>query len=150
MEHPWALLSPYEFMRHWRCVPLLNPDYYRHRHELERTKWTEEGKKIKNTKEYKDGKYTVNLGVHYRAIDPPVSDEYFLYPQGTNNFCHAWALVRKRRSDVVVIDGLLPPSANKSSVDNAKYSSLFFRPWTLFSGGASVPHLSRLGLTKSS
>ena len=28
LEHPWALLSPYEFMKFWRCVPLLIPNCY--------------------------------------------------------------------------------------------------------------------------
>ena len=56
LEHPWGLLSPYEFMRHWRCEPLLTPGYYRD--EKARTEWTAEGKKLIKTKEYKGGELT--------------------------------------------------------------------------------------------
>ena len=150
LEHPWGLLCPYEFMRQWRCVPLLIPTHYRHRDEQERTEWTEAGKQLIKTKEYNDGKHTARPEVHYKAIDPPVSSEYFLFPKEIQVFRHAWALVRKRRPDVVVIDGLPLPSVNKGSLFNAKYCSLFFRPWTLAKGDATVPHLSYLGLKKSS
>ena len=150
LEHPWGLLSPYEFMRQWRCVPLLIPSYYRTRKQPERTEWTEAGKQLIKTKEYKDGKHTATPGVHYEAVDPPVSDDYFLFPEETSRFRHAWALVRKRRPDVVAIDNLHLPSVNKGPVYNAKYGSLFFRPWTLFAGDATVPHLSYLCLTRAS
>ena len=43
LRHPWQLLSPYEFMGQWRCVPLLAPDHYKFRGEEGRTEWTEKG-----------------------------------------------------------------------------------------------------------
>jgi len=46
LRHPWQLLCPYEFMRQWRCVPLLVPDHYRFRDEEERTEWTEKGRRF--------------------------------------------------------------------------------------------------------
>ena len=37
-------------------------------------------------------------------------------------------------------------STCSSSEENAKYCSLFFRPWTLLIGDVIVPNLSSLGL----
>ena len=39
------------------------------------------------------------------------------------------------------------PRASRPSAENAKYCSLFFRPWTLLSGNMDIPHLSLLGLS---
>ena len=61
-------------------------------------------------------------------------------------FRHSWVLVRKTRPDVIVIEGLKKPSVSQSSVHNAKYCSLFFRPWTLLAGTMRVPNISLLGL----
>ena len=55
--------------------------------------------------------------------------------------------MRKKRPDVVVIEGLKMPRASRPSAENAKYCSLFFRPWTLLSGNMDIPHLSLLGLS---
>ena len=54
--------------------------------------------------------------------------------------------MRKRRRDVVVIEGLKLPRSCRSATYNSKYCSLFFRPWTLLQGDIVVPHLNLLGL----
>ena len=46
LRHPWQLLSPYEFMRQWRCVPLLVHDHYKFRGDEERTERTEKGRRF--------------------------------------------------------------------------------------------------------
>ena len=51
---------------------------------------------------------------------------------------------------MVVIENLFLPSVKRKPVYNAQYCSLFFRPWTLLEGDATVPHLSLLGITTSS
>ena len=49
-------------------------------------------------------KDAVQPGVHYTAVESS-SNTYFLFPPETpGHFRHAWALVRKRRPDVVVIE----------------------------------------------
>ena len=55
--------------------------------------------------------------------------------------------MRKKRPDVVVIEGLKMPRASRAPAENAKYCSLFFRPWTLLAGNIDTPHLSLLGLS---
>ena len=59
---------------------------------------------------------------------------------------HSWALVRKTRPDVVVIEGLKLPNPTRSNIYNGQYCNLFFRPWTLLTGDATVPHITLLGL----
>ena len=73
-----------------------------------------------------------------------------MFPKETADFRHSWALVRKRTPDVVIIENAKMPSVNRSSVYNAQYCSLFFRPWTLLEGDDVVPHLSLLGLSAAS
>ena len=55
--------------------------------------------------------------------------------------------MRKKRPDVVVIEGLKMPRASRAPAENAKYCSLFFLPWTLLAGNIDTPHLSLLGLS---
>ena len=110
-----------------------------------------EGRRI-NAQRNKDMKEkdAAQPGVHYTAVESS-SNTYFLFPPETpGHFRHAWALVRKRRPDVVVIERLFLPSVKRKPVYNAQYCSLFFRPWTLLQGDATVPHLSLLGMTASS
>ena len=38
------------------------------------------------------------------------------------------------------------PSPGRKADENAKYCSLFFRPWTLLTGTEEVPHLEHLGM----
>ena len=54
-------------------------------------------------------------------------------------------LVRNRRSYVPVLEGTRLPSALQRHQDNAKYCSVFFRPWTLLAGTEDVPELQHLG-----
>ena len=56
LRYPWTLLSPYEFLRHWRIEPLLVPSYYTNRNKAVRTQWTKEGIAFSKTKEYRNGK----------------------------------------------------------------------------------------------
>ena len=149
MKHPWKLLSAYEFMQQWRCEPLLLPTHYLHRNVTPRSAWTAAGAKLANSKHYMEGKVAAKPGVDYVAVEPS-DDEYFLFPSDIDPFCHAWVLVRKRRPDVVVIEGLKLPSQSKTATYNAQYCSLFFRAWTLQQGDITVPHLSLLGLNSSS
>ena len=54
--------------------------------------------------------------------------------------------MHKVRPQVIVIQRLKRPSPCRSPEENAKYCSLFFRPWTLLTGDVIVPNLSSLGL----
>ena len=145
MEHPWKLLSAYEFLQQWRCEPLLVPTHYLNRNQPARTEWTKLGEQLVRSKQYKDGEIAAKPGEHYIAVRPG-TEEYFVFPQDAGPFCHSWALVRKPRPHVVVIEGLPLPSVNKTSTYNAQYCSLFFRPWTLYRGRATAPRLSPLGM----
>ena len=145
LEHPWKLLCSYEFLQQWRCEPLLVPTHYWHRDEPARTTWTEKGAQLVKSRQYKEGEIAAKPGEHYIALRP-TSDEYYLFPEDVGAFRHSWVLVRKDRPDVVVIEGLPLPSVSKTSAYNAQYCSLFFRPWTLRRGDATVPHLSLLGM----
>ncbi len=80
-----------------------------------------------------------NEGADYVAFPADPADTYKV-------FRHAWVLVRKKRPDVVVIEGLRMPSASRAATENAKYCCLFFRPWTLLPGEARIPNLTLLGL----
>ena len=148
MEHPWKLLSAYEFLQQWRCEPLLVPTHYLNRNEPARTTWTEKGAKLIKSQQYKDGEVAAKPGEHFRALKPK-TDKYFTFPDDAGPFSHSWVLVRKHRPDVVVVEGLGLPSVNKTSAYNAQYCSLFFRPWTLHCGDATVPRLSLLGMGKA-
>ena len=83
-------------------------------------------------KQYKDGDIAAQPGEHYVAVAVDSDDEYFLLPHDAGHFRHAWALVRKSRPDVAVVEGLRMPSVNVTSVYNAQCCSLFVRPWTLY------------------
>ena len=62
---------------------------------------------------------------------------------------HAWALQRKTRPDVVLIEKCKLPHPNKPNDYNGQYYNLFFRPWTLLPGEVTVPNLTLLGLNKT-
>ena len=146
LVHPWKLLSACEFLQQRRCELPLIPKHYSDRNQPARTKWTKQGEQLVKSHQYKAGKVTAKPGEHYEAVEPESDDEYFLFPQDAGAFCHSWALVRKPRPHVVVIEGMAMPSVNRTSVYNAQYCSLFFRPWTLYRGDSTVPHLSLLGM----
>jgi hypothetical protein len=151
LEFPWQWLCPYEFSRYWRAEPLLTPSYYENMGVPSRTAWTDAGLALLRSKEFKDGQTQAKPGIHYLAVKS-MDDAYFLFPsepaQFYSNFRHAWVLVRKKRPDVVIIESLRLPSAKRSTMDNAKYCSLFFRPWTLLHGSTDIPHISLLCLTR--
>ena len=147
LKYPWKLLSAYEFLRQWRAEPLLIPTYYSNRGQEPRTRWTQEGNQLIRSKEYRAGKVAAEPRVHYVAVESELEPpEYVLFQEELGAFRHSWALVRKRRNDVVIIEGCQLPSARRSSTYNSKYCSIFFRPWTLLEGDAVVPHLSLLGV----
>ena len=131
LQHPWQFLPAYEFLQQWRCEPLLVPTHYQDRNLSPRTKWTKKGAELVKSQPYKDGAVAARPGEHYVAVKSS-TDDYHLFPEDAGSFAHAWASVRKRRPDVVVIEGLGLPSVNKTSVYNAQYCSLFFRPWTFY------------------
>lgn len=150
LQHPWLYLSVYEFHRSWLAEPLLVPSYYENKGMQARTEWTEEGLQLIKSKAYRNNEIVAKPGLHYEVL-PPSDDSYVLFPESPaniyKNFRHAWVLVRKTRPNVVMIEGLKLPSARQTTSYNAKYCSLFFKPWTLLHGFADVPHLSLLGFT---
>ena len=119
------------FLRHWRTEPLLAPSYYTNRQLSARTRWTPAGLALSSSDDYKKGKIAAKPGLHFVAVTP-TDQSYFLFPEEPHDvyrlFRHAWALVRKRIPDVVVIEGLKQPSTARTAVYNAQYCSLFFRP----------------------
>ena len=143
LKHPWKLLSPYEFLQQWDCEPLLTATHYLNLGEPVRTAWTSKGEDLIRSQNYKNGEVAAKPGEHYIAVTPD-TDKSFLFPEDVGPFRHSWALVRKNRPHVVVIEGLYLPHMNKSSTYNAQYCSLFFRPWTLFEGDTIVLHMSLL------
>ena len=151
LQHPWRLLSPYEFLQNWRAEPLLPPSEYAKRGIAPRTRWTAAGLEFIQRKEYTEERIAAKAGTHFVVL-PPQAHEYFVFPTEPDDFFkdfrNAWVLVEKRRPDVIVIEGLRMPSASRTNTENAKYCSLFFRPWTLLHGDARVPHLSLLGCSR--
>jgi hypothetical protein len=118
----------------------------------EQTAWTEKGLEVVKTKAYKDGNDVAKPGIHFVVVAPEGS-EYYTFPEHPADiysvFRHAWVLIRKKRPDVVIIEGLKMPSSARSDIENAKYCSLFFRPWTLLNGDVQVPHLALLGCSQT-
>ena len=110
------------------------------------------GKKLIRSSQYRAGKVAAKPGRHYESAKADDA-EYHLFPEQPadiyNALRHAWVLVRRPRPHVIVIEGLKRPSASRSPTENAKYCSLFFRPWTLLSGKTHVPNLALLGLSLS-
>ena len=151
MRSPWRLLSPYEFFREWRAEPLLSPLQYDQQGVPRRTSWREDVPKNIRT-----GDKAAKPGDHYTVL-PSLADteiSYITFPEEPRNlyvhFRHSWVLVRKRRPDVVCIEGTQMPRANRNPEENCKYFNVFFRPWTLTHGCPEVPHVSLLNLTQSS
>ena len=131
LTSPWKYLSAYEFWTQWHIIPLLVPSYYTNRHQVPRTKWTADGRKLISTTEYKNGKVAAKPGIDFIAV-PSENDEYYLFPEHPfdvfKNFRHAWALMRNARPVVVVIEGLQLPNSFREPSYNGQYCSLFFRP----------------------
>ena len=163
------LLSAYEFLRDWCCVPLLPPDQYP-KGTTPRTKWTQKGRELSKTPAYKEGiaASAVPMPWEHFVLDEEVAGEarrqgvYYTFPEyggkdeiseettAYRKYRHSCVLERKKRPDVVIIEGLRRPSAKATKTYNSQYQSLFFRPWTLHYGCAEVPHLKLLGLPQTS
>ena len=88
-------------------------------------------------------------GDHYTVVESSTG-EYHTFPEAPQKvyakFRHAWVLVRNKRPYVPVLEGAPLPSPARRSEDNAKYFSVFFRPWTLLAGSEDVPELQHLGI----
>ena len=116
---PFALLSPFEFVRYWDAEPLLPPPWY---HDTEpKTIWTEAGKMAQDTQQ--------RAGVHFRVLEPTTPGEYYTFPQGSEGtgraWRHNWIITRRQRPHVPVLEGLATPSPAKSTEESAKYFSVF-------------------------
>ena len=88
LEHPWKLLSVYEFLQQWRCEPLLLPTQYSYHNRPARTKWTKQGLDLIKTQSYKDGMVAAKAGEHYVA-EGSDTNEYFLFPEDVGYFRHS-------------------------------------------------------------
>ena len=165
LVHPWKWLSAYEFLKYWRCVPLLDPQQYASRGQTPRTKWTPAGEELAHSTHYKEAQSKKSIAVpgkHFVAVEPLPGAQYALFPPNRvgvfhthhvndadmEHFRNSWVLERKQRPDVVVIEGLVMPARHQSTQYNSKYCSLFFRPWTLFPGNVEIPHLSLLAIPR--
>ena len=80
LQHPWKLLSPYEFCRQWQAEALLAPSHYVNMGVSCRTQWTALGEELRHSSEYKQGNLAAKPGVHYVAVAPQES-EYHLFPE---------------------------------------------------------------------
>ena len=151
LTFPWKLLSPYEFLMRWRGEALLAPTEYYNRDIPAKTKWTQAGFALVKSTAYKEGKLVAKPGIHYVVVEPEDSS-YSTFPEEPKStfeaFRHTWILVRKKRPDIVVIEGMKLPSPSRSAQDNAKYCSLFFRPWTNLIGTVVVPNIALLGCNR--
>ena len=132
---PWLLLSPYEFFRYWKVEGVMEPSYYAT--GKARSVWTTAGDELRRSKKYKDNDAMLIPGTHYHVLEPLGASDYFTFPADPTEvyrmFRHTWVLVRKKRPDVVVIEGKRP-SASRTMKENAKYVSLFFPTMDLISG----------------
>ena len=97
-------------------------------------------------------KVAAKPGLHFQAIPCP-RNSYFLFPEEPqrifSTYRHAWALRRKARPDVVLIEKCKLPHPSKPNDYIGQYYNLFFRPWTLLPGEVTVPNLTLLGLNKA-
>ena len=123
---PWLLLSPYEFFRYWKVEGVMEPSYYAT--GKARSVWTTAGDELRRSEKYKDNDAMLIPGIHYHVLEPLGASDYFTFPADPTEvyrmFRHTWVLVRKKRPDVVVIEGKRP-SASRIMKENAKYFSLF-------------------------
>ena len=141
---PFINLSPFEFFRHFQGAALVPPSRWE-----ARTTWTQEGQRLNAAEAFSDGQTKIVPGVHYEVKEPGDETSYFSFPAEPHHVYsqlrHMWVLERRNRPYVPVLEGAQPPAATKSAEYNAKYMSVFFRPWTLLSGDFAVPHLRNLG-----
>ena len=112
-----------------------------------RTKWTSGGLDRKKQEDVK-----LLAGRDYVVIEPDDEDDYFTFPAEPASVFgvlrHSWVVIRRRVPYVPVLKGVALPSGAKQREDNARYFSVFFRPWTLCaSNDVHIPHLATLGYT---
>ena len=147
LEQPWRMLCVFEFIRWWCAEPVLAPHQYQH-DEDRRSMWTQAGLEIQKTQKYKDGKVQLVPGIHFLVCEP-MDEEYYTFPTEPaaiyGTFRHRWVLMRRKRPYVPILEGAPLPRMGRSAEENARYCSVFFRPWTLCEGSAEVPHLRWLG-----
>ena len=144
-------MSAFEFLRYWRADALAPPSQ---REAKSRTEWTEDGQAIITTLAFREGRAKLLPGVHYKVREEAAEgDEYWVFPREPRAVFevlrHSWAIVRRPRPFVPILENAALPSPSKPRQENAKYLSVFFRPWTLLSGTSArstTPHLATLGL----
>ena len=145
-RQPLAHLAPYEFLMYW-CGEALVPPV--RNDPAPRTRWTEEGVKLQADSKYKEGKRKAVPGVHYVVLEPGAADDYVTFPRTPvdvfGELRHCWVIARRPRPYVPVLEGVPLPSPTRTREDNAKYMSVFFRPWTLHRPREGVPMLDELG-----
>ena len=143
---PFAHLSPYEFLMYW-CGEALAPPT--RDDPAPRTEWTEEGKILQTDPSYKEGKMKAVPGVHYVVVEPGADDAYVTFPTTPAivfaELRHCWVITRRPRPHVPIVEGVPLPSPSRTADENARYMSVFFRPWALHRAREGVPLLHELG-----
>jgi hypothetical protein len=157
LTEEFALLSPYEFVRYWEALPVTQPGKY----EQDFGHWTTLGKEELCKGSFRDGKTKCQAGKHF-VVSEPEGEEYVTFPDKPENIYknlrHLWVLRRRNRPIAPVLEGAALPRQGRSQEQNAKYCSVFFRPWTLLDDATTssewpewcvdVPHLRQLGVIK--
>ena len=150
-------LCPYQFLMCWDVLPVLPPHRQQHSKAPVCSRYINDGEKVANSEKYKEGKMNLTPGVHYEVV-PSEDGSYITFQHLLEDsskdkyvrFANSWILQRRQRPYVVVLTGMRLPSVSSSREENAKYCSVFFRPWTLLDGHRHVAHLQVLGLTATS
>ena len=145
---PFKFLSPFEFLRHFQGEALGPPTGTQLR-----SKWTPEGQRLNSINSFADGKMKIVPGIHYVVVEPNADDTYFTFPTSPRSIYdllrNCWILTRRARPHVPVLEGAKLPSQTAGDEYNAKYMSVFFRPWTLRGDEPGVPPLHSLGGSNS-
>ena len=114
--------------------------------------WTAEGLRFSKSDEYVSKTVAAKPGLHFQAIPCPRNTS-FLFPEEPQHifstYRHTWALQRKARPDVALIEKCKLPHPSRLNNYNGQYYNLFFRPWTLLPGEVTVPNLTLPGLDKA-
>ena len=146
-DTPFSRLSPFEFLQYWNGEALAPPWEW---NDSGRTEWTDDGALALDNGDFRSGKTKVLPGVHYVVVEND-GDEYFTFQNTPYHIFgvlrHSWVITRRPRPHVPILEGVPVPSPAKPAEDNAKYFSLFFRPWTLHAPRDGIPHLAQLGLS---
>ena len=141
LDSPFALLSPFEFTMNWEAEPLTYWD--------DRTAWTDMGKRELALHGQERDKMILRPGVHFKVIEP-MNTSYYTFPKEPvhiyDTLRNSWVIVRRNRPIVPVLEGVPLPSPAKPAEENAKYFSVFFRPWTLLHAQTDIPHMANLAV----